>query len=254
MLLGPFSGFSWILVTFLSAFAVLSGIVQPAHSLFNNPVYMGIVAVPFAISMASGAWALWVQGLMTARNVVLIPMLGYVTGAMLGLASIAFFYGVFDRTGFFMYRTPQSGSGETSRRRRTSSSLTNDRNAIVEGSIALAAIVLAVAVFLHGVLVSSLSLVGSDAFVVASTVLSHGVWFLSLSLVGFGIFTLKSMNLTRHLRRTRRRRRKIPSRHPARAASSDDKTHSRVSGNTLNRESGRERLQEWNSRRRCSSS
>jgi cellulose synthase/poly-beta-1,6-N-acetylglucosamine synthase-like glycosyltransferase len=173
MLLGPFSGFSWILVTFLSAVAVVTGVIQPANSIFNNPIYIGVVAVPFAVSMASGAWALWVQGLMTARNVLLIPMLGYVTGAMLGLASIAFFYGVFDRTGFFLYRTPHSGSGTTSKKTYFRH-LTNDRNAIVEGVLAVAAIAIAVPVFIQG------------------------VWFLSLSLVGFGIFTLKSMSLSRY--------------------------------------------------------
>lgn len=174
MLLGPFSGFSWILVTFLSAIAVITGAVQPAYSIFNNPLYIAIVAVPFAVSMASGAWALWVQGLMTARNLILIPMLGYVTGAMLSLGSIAFFYGVFDRTGFFLYRTPHSGSGET-RTKTYFRHLTNDRNAIVEGVLAVGALAMAVPVFFHG------------------------VWFLSLSLVGFGLFTLKSMSLSRHL-------------------------------------------------------
>jgi len=123
--------------------------------------------------MASGAWALWLQGLMTARNVVLIPMLGYVTGAMLSLSSIAFFYGVFDRTGFFQYRTPHAGDEKTSRKTYFRH-LTNDRNAIVEAVLAVAAIVIAVPVLLHG------------------------VWFLSLSLVGFGIFTLKSMSLSRY--------------------------------------------------------
>ncbi len=174
MLLGPFSGFSWITVTFLSAFAVITGAVQPANSIFNNWVYIGIVAVPFAISLASGAWALWVQGLMTARNVILIPFLGYATGAMLSLGSVAFFYGVFDRNGFFSYRTPHGGSGEATKKSYFRH-LTNDRNAFVEGALALAAIALAVMVLLDG------------------------VWFLSLSLVGFGIFTLKSMNLSRHL-------------------------------------------------------
>jgi len=174
MLLGPFSGFSWILVTFLSAFAVITGVVQPSNSIFNNPLYVAVVAVPFAVSMASGAWALWLQGLMTARNLILIPMLGYVTGAMLSLGSIAFFYGVFDRTGFFLYRTPHSGSGET-RRKTYFRHLTNDRNAVVEGVLAVAALAMAVPVYFHG------------------------VWFLSLSLVGFGLFTLKSMSLTRHM-------------------------------------------------------
>jgi hypothetical protein len=175
MLLGPFSGFSWIIVTFLSAFAVIGGVVQPVNSIFNNPFYIGMVAVPFAISLASGAWALWVQGLMTVRNVLLIPFLGYATGAMLSLGSIAFFYGVFDRTGFFKYRTPHGGSGEEATKKSYFRHLTNDKNAIVEAVLASAAIVLAVMVFFDG------------------------VWFLSLTLVGFGIFTLKSMNLSRHL-------------------------------------------------------
>jgi len=173
MLLGPFSGFSWILVTFVSAIAVVAGVIQPANSIFNNPLYIGVVAVPFAVSMASGAWALWVQGLMTARNVILIPMLGYVTGAMLSLSSLGFFYGVFDRTGFFQYRTPHSGSGKTSRKTYFRH-MTNDKNAVVEGVLAVSAIVIAVPVLLLG------------------------VWFLSLSLVGFGIFTLKSMSLSRY--------------------------------------------------------
>jgi cellulose synthase/poly-beta-1,6-N-acetylglucosamine synthase-like glycosyltransferase len=174
MLLGPLSGFSWILVTFFSAFAVILGVAQASTSIFNNPIYIAIVAIPFAVSMASGIWALWVQGIMTARNVVLIPMLGYVTGAMLSLASVAFFYGIFDRTGFFVYRTPHGGAVEATKKSYFRQ-LTNDRNAIVEGVLAIAAIIL------------------------AGIVLIDGVWFLSLSLVGFGVFTLKSMNLSRHL-------------------------------------------------------
>ncbi len=188
MLLGPFSGFSWILVTFLSAIAVILGVVQPAYSIFNNPFYIGFVAVPFAISMASGIWALWVQGLMTVRNVVMIPLLGYATGAMLSLGSVAFFYGIFNRTGFFPYRTPHGGSGEATKKGYFRH-LTNDKNAIVEGVLAVAAILLAVEVFFDG------------------------VWFLSVSLVGFGIFTLKSMNLSRHLQ--------PPAREPTRSDSAE---------------------------------
>ena len=174
MLLGPFSGFSWILVTFLSAFAVLTGVVQPPNSIFNNPVYIGMVAVPFVVSLASGAWALWVQGLMTVRNVILIPFLGYATGAMLSLGSVAFFYGIFDRPGFFSYRTPHGGSGEAPKKSYFQH-LTNDRNAVIEGVLAMLGIILAFMVLLDG------------------------VWFLSLTLLGFGVFTLKSMNLSRHL-------------------------------------------------------
>jgi cellulose synthase/poly-beta-1,6-N-acetylglucosamine synthase-like glycosyltransferase len=174
MLMAPFTSLSWIVVTFISAFAVVFGLVPPAHSVFNSPIYVAVTAVPIAISMASGAWALRVQGLMTARNVILIPALGYASGSMMTLGSMGFFYGVFDRMGFFMYRTPKSGSGEVSKRRYFHA-MTADRNSLVEGILALSGIV------------------------VAGLVLLHGVWFLSLSLLSFGTFTLWSMHLTRHL-------------------------------------------------------
>jgi hypothetical protein len=174
MLMAPFSSLSWIVVTFISALAVLFRLVPPADSLFNSPIYVAATAVPMALSMASGAWALRVQGLMTARNVLLIPVLGYASGSMLTLGSMGFFYGVFDRMGFFLYRTPKSGSGEAMKTRYFRS-LTNDKNAIVEGVLAVAGVLLAALVALRG------------------------VWFLSLSLLAFGAFTLKSMNLTRHL-------------------------------------------------------
>jgi len=175
MLMAPFTSLTWILVTFLSALAVVFNVVPPAHSIFSNPVYVVVTAVPIALSMASGAWALKVQGLMTARNLILIPALGYASGSMLTLGSMGFFYGVFDRIGFFHYRTPKAGSGEATKTRYFHA-LTNDRNAVVEGLLAVSGIVL------------------------SGLVLLRGVWFLSLSMVGFGTFTLWSMNLGRHLK------------------------------------------------------
>ena len=174
MLMAPFTSLSWIIVTFVSAFAVMLNLVPPGYSLFSSPIYVVATAVPMAVSLASGAWALRVQGLMTARNILLIPALGYFSGAMMTLGSIGFFYGVFNRTGFYHYRTPKSGWGEDSKRSYFHA-LTNDRNAIVEGVLAIGGIVL------------------------AGLVLLRGVWFLSLSLLAFGAFTLKSMNLTRNL-------------------------------------------------------
>ncbi|MDG6901526.1 MAG: glycosyltransferase [Nitrososphaerota archaeon] len=174
MLMAPFSSLSWIVVTFLSTFSVLFNFIPPVYSIFNNPLYVAIVAVPFAISLASGAWALKVQGLMTARNVILIPMLGYASGGMLVLGSIGFFYGVFDRMGFFLYRTPKSGSEKEMTKTSYFRHLSNDRNSIVELVLGAAGILLAWLVFVHG------------------------VWFLALSMFGFGLFTLKSMNLSRH--------------------------------------------------------
>jgi cellulose synthase/poly-beta-1,6-N-acetylglucosamine synthase-like glycosyltransferase len=175
MLMAPFSSLSWIIVTFLSTFTVVLNLIPPAFSIFSNPVYVAIVAIPFAISLASGAWALKVQGLMTARNVILIPMLGYASGGMLVLGSIGFFYGVFDRMGFFLYRTPKSGAAKEMTKTTYFGHLSNDRNSIVEAILGIAGIVFAWLVFIHG------------------------VWFLALSMAGFGIFTLKSMNLTRQI-------------------------------------------------------
>jgi len=175
MLMAPFTSLSWIVVTFLSAFSVLFNLVPPANSLFSNPVYVVATALPIALSMASGVWALRVQGLMTARNALLIPSLGYFSGSMLTLGSMGFFYGIFHRVGFFRYRTPKSGPRENTKTKYFQS-LTNDRNAIVEGALAVSGVVLAV------------------------LVLFQHVWFLSLSLAAFGAFTLWSMNLARQLR------------------------------------------------------
>ena len=186
MLMAPFSSLSWIIVTFLSTFTVVFNLIPPVYSIFSDPVYVAIVAVPFAISLASGAWALKVQGLMTARNVVLIPMLGYASGGMLVLGSIGFFYGVFDRMGFFLYRTPKSGSEKEMTKTSYFQHLSNDRNSFVELLLGAAGILLAWFVFVHG------------------------VWFLAISMFGFGLFTLKSMNLTRYFPRTARRGRGVP--------------------------------------------
>jgi cellulose synthase/poly-beta-1,6-N-acetylglucosamine synthase-like glycosyltransferase len=180
MLMGPFSSLSWIIVAFLSALAVVFGLVPPPNSIFSSPIYVTVLAFPFVIFLASGAWALKVQGILTFRNAMIIPLLSYATGCTLTLGSIGFFYGVFDRLGFFVYRTPKSGSEKEMTKTKYFNSLTNDRNAIVEGVLSTAAIIL------------------------AALVLFQGVWVLSLSLGGFGLFTLKSMNLTRHLKHPKR--------------------------------------------------
>ncbi len=176
MLLSPFSSLSWISVTFLSAVAVLLDIETPANSVFSNPLFVGVVATPIFISMLSGFWALHSQGLLNRSNAALVPMLGYATGCMMTLGSIGFFYGVFDRLGFFLYRTPKGGAAKDIPRTKYFRNLTNDRNSIVEGVLSISALVLAVPVAIHG------------------------IWFLGLSMLGFGLFTLKSMNLTRNWR------------------------------------------------------
>ncbi|HKW04225.1 MAG TPA: glycosyltransferase family 2 protein [Nitrososphaerales archaeon] len=178
MLIAPFTSLSWIVVTFLSAFTLLLGLVAPSDSIFSNPIYIAIVAIPFGISLLSGLWALWVQDLLTVKNAVLIPMLSYATGCMMTLGSIGFFYGVFDRLGFFLYRTPKSGNEKEMTKTKYFRNLSSDRNTLVEAIVSISAIGLGILVFFHG------------------------VWFLSVSMIGFGGFTLKSMNLTRGLRDT----------------------------------------------------
>ncbi len=176
MLTAPFSSVSWILVTFLSAIAILLNIIAPPSSIFNSLTYIAVLTIPYAISLLASAWALYVQDLLNRDNLLLIPMLSYAEGAMLTLSSLGFFYGIFDRMGFFLYRTPKSGSEKDMTQTHYFQNLTNDRNAIIEGSLAFGGMVL------------------------GALVLFHGLWFLSFSMAGFGICTLKSMNLSRHLR------------------------------------------------------
>ncbi|HVB12758.1 MAG TPA: glycosyltransferase [Nitrososphaerales archaeon] len=177
MLAATFSSLSWIIVTFLSAFAVIFNVISPPNSIFSNPTFIAVLSIPYVISLLSAAWALKVQNILTMRNLMLIPVLSYAEISMVTLSSLGFFYGVFDRMGFFLYRTPKSGSARETTKTHYFRSLTNDRNAIIEGALSVLGLVLGVLVFFHG------------------------LWFLSLSMVGFAICTLKSMNLTRHLRR-----------------------------------------------------
>ncbi len=176
MLAATFSSLSWILVTFISAIAVVFGVITPANSIFNNDVFIAALTIPYAASLLSAAWALKVQGIMTMRNLLLIPVLSYAEVSMVTLSSLGFFYGVFDRTGFFDYRTPKSGSEKETTKSHYFRTLTNDRNAIIEGVLSIVGLGLGLLVFFHG------------------------LWFLSISMVGFSGCTLKSMNLSRHLK------------------------------------------------------
>ena len=177
MLAATFSSLSWIIVTFLSAFAIILNVISPPNSIFSNPIFIAVLSIPYAISLLSAAWALKVQDFMTVRNLMLIPVLSDAEISMVTLSSLGFFYGVFDRMGFFLYRTPKSGAARETTKTHYFRSLTNDRNAIIEGALSIIGLLLGVLVFFHG------------------------LWFLSVSMIGFAVCTLKSMNLTRHLRR-----------------------------------------------------
>jgi len=173
-LLGPFSALSWIVVTFVSAFGLILGVSAPANSIFTSPVYVAVVTLPLVFFFLSGAYALHVQKLMTARNLLLLPLISYTSSCMTVAISIGFLQGIRGRAGFF-FRTPKTGIESVERNRQYFRDIRHDRVAIAEAVFAILAVGLSAIVF------------------------TRGVWVLFLSLAGFGVLTLKSMNLSRIL-------------------------------------------------------
>jgi len=176
-LLGPFSGISWIVVTFVSAFALILGFNAPGNSIFSSPIYIAIVSLPVIFFFASGGYALYVQRIMTPRNLILLPLVSYTSSCMVTAISIGFLNGIRGKTGFF-FRTPKSGLEHVGDNKYFRD-VQLDRIAIAEAIFATLALALSILI----------------AF--------QGVWFLALSLAGFGALTLKSMNLSRMLRSNR---------------------------------------------------
>jgi len=179
-LLGPFSGLSWIVVTFSSALGLIFGFSSPSNSIFSNPIYIAIVTLPLFFFFVSGAYALYVQRIMVPRNLLLLPLLSYTSSCMVTAISIGFLNGIRGRPGFF-FRTPKTGGQASPNNKQYFREIRLDKTAIVETVLAAAAL--------------SLSFL----------VLLRGVWILTLSLAGFGLLTLKSMNLSRLLWRDQSR-------------------------------------------------
>ncbi len=172
MLIGPFSGLSWIVVTFLSALALLLGLSAPADSIFSNPLYVILVSLPIASYFVAAAYSLHIQKIMTKGNLLLLPLLSYTGYGMLTATSVGFVNGIIGKTGYF-FRTPKSGPDLEMTRTHYFRSLRLERIAFVEGLLAALAVTFSILVFIKG------------------------VWFLALTLIGFGALTLKSMNLSR---------------------------------------------------------
>ena len=170
-LLGPFSALSWIVVTFVSAIGLIFSFTAPGNSIFTSPVYVTIVTLPLVAFFLSGAYSLYVQRIMTAKNLLLLPLLSYTSLCMTTAICIGFLQGIRGRSGFF-FRTPKSGVESNEKSRQYFREVRHDRIAIAEAVFAILAI--------------SLGLI----------VLTEGVWVLFLSLAGFGVLTLKSMNLS----------------------------------------------------------
>ncbi len=171
-LLGPFSALSWIVVTFVSAIGLILGLSAPTNSIFTSPAYVIIVTLPLVAFFVSGAYALQVQKIMTAKNLLLLPLISYTTSCMTTRICIGFLQGIRGRPGFF-FRTPKSGVENNERSRQYFLDVRHDRIAIAEAVLAILAIGIGV------------------------IVLTEGVWVLFLALAGFGVLTLKSMNLSR---------------------------------------------------------
>jgi cellulose synthase/poly-beta-1,6-N-acetylglucosamine synthase-like glycosyltransferase len=174
-LLGPFSALSWIVVTFVSAIGLILGFSAPANSIFSSPIYVAIVSLPLVAFFLSGAYALYVQRIMTPKNLLLLPLLSYTSLCMTTAICIGFLQGIRGRPGFF-FRTPKSGVESNERSRQYFRDIRHDRIAIAEAVLA------------------------SLAIAIGLIVLTEGVWVLFLSLAGFGVLTLKSMSLSRILR------------------------------------------------------
>jgi len=173
-LLGPFSALSWIVVTFVSAIGLILGFSAPANSIFASPIYVTIVTLPLITFFLSGAYALYVQRIMTAKNLLLLPLISYTSLCMTTAICIGFLQGIRGKPGFF-FRTPKSGVESNEGSKQYFRDVQHDRIAIAETVLA------------------------SLAIGIGLIVLAEGVWVLFLSLAGFGVLTLKSMNLSRIL-------------------------------------------------------
>jgi cellulose synthase/poly-beta-1,6-N-acetylglucosamine synthase-like glycosyltransferase len=178
-LLGPFSGLSWIVVTFTSAFGLILGFSAPSSSIFSSPVYVAIVTLPLVFFFVSGAFALYVQKIMNPRNLLLLPLLSYTTSCMVTAISIGFLNGIRGKPGFF-FRTPKMGLEVGEKNRQYFRDVNLDRVAIVEATLSVLAIAIGIVILLEG------------------------VWVLFISMVGFGILTLKSLNLSKVFESRRR--------------------------------------------------
>jgi len=172
MFLSPFSSLSWIILTLVSATALNLGLSDPQSSVFSSLAYNIIIAAPVVSYFGAAAYSLYVQKIMNVRNLLLIPLLSYSGYGTLAATSIGFVNGIRGKIGSF-FRTPKSGTTIEKTKTDYFQSLGWDQTSILEGVLALMALGLSI------------------------LVVFRGVWFLGLSLAGFGALTLKSMGLSR---------------------------------------------------------
>jgi cellulose synthase/poly-beta-1,6-N-acetylglucosamine synthase-like glycosyltransferase len=168
VLLSPFAGLTWIVVSLLSAVAIVAGIIDPGASAFGNPFYIALVSVPVVVFYISGVYALHIRRMLSARNLILLPVLSYMVSAMFTISAISFVKGLVGRKAEF-FRTPKRGARGTLPLDHQPREGTVVR--VTEGGLSVLAAILSIPMFLRG------------------------QYLLGLSLLGFGLVTLKSMEL-----------------------------------------------------------
>lgn len=168
-LLSPLAGLSWILVTLVSAIAFASGIADPKSSVFSNPAYIAAVSLPVVIFYISGINSLKFRGMISGRNLALLPELSYLVTGMFTISAISFVSGLLGRRATF-FRTPKAGA----------SGAQDDAPQAGEGQGVRA-------------LEAGLSVL---AILLSLPMILMGQYFLGISLIGFGLVTLKSMELS----------------------------------------------------------
>jgi cellulose synthase/poly-beta-1,6-N-acetylglucosamine synthase-like glycosyltransferase len=168
VLLSPFAGLTWIIVTLLSALLIVAGVIDPGASAFGNPLYIALVSVPVVVFYISGAYALRIRRMLSSRNLVLLPVLSYMVSAMFTISAISFVRGLAGGRAEF-FRTPKRGATGTLPQDHQPREGSGVR--LAEGGLSVLAAVLSLPMFLRG------------------------QYFLGLSLLGFGLVTLKSMEL-----------------------------------------------------------
>jgi len=172
-LLSPFAGLSWLVVTLATAAALVLGLIDPRSSVFGNPLYVLAVTLPVAVFYVSGLYSLSIRKMLTARNVVLLPVLSYMISAMFTISAISFLRGLAGGKGTF-FRTPKKG--ETGVMKGDEQPPEGGPTVIAEGGLSIVAVLASIPVLLIG------------------------QFLLGLSLLAFGLVTLKSMELSRLVR------------------------------------------------------
>ncbi|HEV2226261.1 MAG TPA: glycosyltransferase family 2 protein [Nitrososphaerales archaeon] len=169
VLLSPFAGLTWILVTLLSAIAIVAGLIDPGASVFGNPFYVALVSIPVVVFYISGANALRIRRMLSARNLVLLPVLSYMVSAMFTISAISFVRGLAGANAEF-FRTPKRGNAGALA--LDSQPREGPGVRVAEGGLSVLAAVLSIPMFLRG------------------------QYLLGLALLGFGVVTLKSMEIS----------------------------------------------------------